>query len=295
MRHFLAGLALACLASAVDADLFVSAASRHAVVRFNDAGEYLGAFVEPGAGGLGNPQGITFGPDGHLYVASKGSQNVLRFDGQTGAFIDVFATRDGMEWPAEINFHGDHLYVSNFARGGGVYRFDAETGEFIDVIGKNIPLADGQSWDGDGNLYVSSFNTRGPGSGAVYKIPAGETEATETVAPGTGKLAGALDNLFLPNGDLLVVSFQTNDVKRFSPEGELVGTIDNINGPQGSEVGPDGALYLGSYKDGVIYRYDLNALERLGVFATASGTTTNNFTFSPADEDEADQGADKRP
>ena len=261
-------------------------------MRFDNDGKHLGDFVAPGAGGLGDPQGIAFGPDGHLYVSSNASDNVLRFDGETGDFMDEFASHPAMKWPAEINFHDGHLYVSDFTRAGGVYRFDAQTGEFLDVIGKGIAMADGQAWDADGHLHVSSFNTRGPGSGAVWNVQAKEANAAAFVAPGGGGLSGALDNLFLPNGDLLVVSFQTNDIKRFSAEGELVGTIDGISGPQGLEIGPDDALYVGSYKEGAIRRFDLKTLEPLGVFATAPATTTNNFTFSPA-KDERDAKADQ--
>jgi DNA-binding beta-propeller fold protein YncE len=120
------------------ADWFVSAASRNSVLRFSDNGTLLGDFVAPGAGGLTNPQGITFGPDGNLYVSSfsgtPGNNHVLQFDGETGSFLGVFASVANMVWPAEINFRGGHLYVSDFSAGttGRVSRFDATTGAFVD-------------------------------------------------------------------------------------------------------------------------------------------------------------------
>ena len=40
-------------------------------------------------GGLNFPTGIVFGPDGNAYVASFNGDRVLRYDGVTGAFIDV--------------------------------------------------------------------------------------------------------------------------------------------------------------------------------------------------------------
>ncbi len=144
----------------LDADLFVSAASRNSVLRFDGVtGDLIGDFVTPGAGGLSDPQGIAFGPDGNLYVASHNSRNVLRYDGATGDFIDVFATTAGMNWPAEINFRDDMLFVSDFSGGpsGRVSRFDAHTGVFIDHFITGTVLADGQSWDPDGNILISNY------------------------------------------------------------------------------------------------------------------------------------------
>ena len=48
---------------------------------------------EDETGGLINPTAAIFGPDGNLYVASFGTDEVLRYDGETGAFLDVFVSR----------------------------------------------------------------------------------------------------------------------------------------------------------------------------------------------------------
>ncbi len=53
-----------------------------------------------------------FGPDGHLYVNSEHTNNVLRYDGATGAFIDVFASGGGIDESEGIGFGPDgNLYV----------------------------------------------------------------------------------------------------------------------------------------------------------------------------------------
>jgi len=64
--------------------------------------QLLEVFVPPG--GVVTPVGLTFGPDGHLYVANAGTAEVLRFDGMSGAFIDVFveAGAGGLTGPRMI-------------------------------------------------------------------------------------------------------------------------------------------------------------------------------------------------
>ena len=54
-------------------------------------GECLGAFVPDGSG-LDWPGGMTWGPNGNLFVVSIKTNSVLEFDGQTGAVIGTFAT-----------------------------------------------------------------------------------------------------------------------------------------------------------------------------------------------------------
>jgi hypothetical protein len=83
-----------------------------AVLRFEgpsgpNPGAFLGTIVAGGSGGLANPNGILFGPNGNLFVASSLINNnsgnllarphtsqVLRYDGATGAFLGAFVTAD---------------------------------------------------------------------------------------------------------------------------------------------------------------------------------------------------------
>lgn len=268
-----------CQQNRVNGDLFVSAASANSVMRFEaTTGSFLGNFVAPNAGGLGDPQGIAFGPDNHLYVASNSSNSVLRFNGQTGAFIDVFATTDGMSWPAEINFRGNHLYVSDFAGGatGRVSRFDAVTGAFVDHFAIGTSLADGTSWDAAGDLYVSNYGTN---SIRKYDGSTGNLIG-DFVAPSSGGLSGPLDNLFLPDGTLLVSSFNNGIIKHYDANGAFLGNAITglAGGAQGLEIGPDGMLYAGDFGQGLINRYDIDTFQLLGTFANAA-STTNNFVF----------------
>ena len=59
-----------------------------------DPGSFIDAFVSAGNGEPDGPEGLVFGPDGHLYVSSFGTDAVLRYDGTTGSFIDAFVPSD---------------------------------------------------------------------------------------------------------------------------------------------------------------------------------------------------------
>ena len=86
------GAGLADNAKAAGA-LLVSSPNEGAVRKYDpNTGASQGYFVSPGAGGLSNTIGLALGPDANLYVAGTESHDVLRYNGSTGAFMDVFAT-----------------------------------------------------------------------------------------------------------------------------------------------------------------------------------------------------------
>ena len=87
--------------SAVADTLYIGDGNDNTVKRFDaTTGAYLGTFVTSGSGGLLGPRGLIFGESHNLLVVNQGVSNplggdVLRYDGQTGAFINkVVATTD---------------------------------------------------------------------------------------------------------------------------------------------------------------------------------------------------------
>ncbi|SRR5579883_1601399 len=90
-----------------------------AVLRYSPTGQFLG--VAASGGGLIRPYGNAFGPDGNLYVSSFRTNQILRYDGTTGAFLGVFASDNnhglgslnGLNGPNGLLFAPDgSLYVA---------------------------------------------------------------------------------------------------------------------------------------------------------------------------------------
>lgn len=84
--------------------LFVTNAGNNTISQFNAQGSFLGTFVAAGSGGLGVPSCLEHGADGHLYVCSLDTDQVLVFDGQSGAFLRVAAQGNGLDKPVSLAF-----------------------------------------------------------------------------------------------------------------------------------------------------------------------------------------------
>jgi DNA-binding beta-propeller fold protein YncE len=104
-------------------------------------------------------------PAAELFVSSFGRNEVLRYNGDTGAFVDAFVqgVSDRLDDPTGLVFGPDgNLYVSSFGT-DQVLRFDGTTGAFLDAFvragGGGLDNPIGLVFGPDGNLYVSSRGT----------------------------------------------------------------------------------------------------------------------------------------
>ncbi|MCG8408990.1 MAG: M12 family metallo-peptidase [Phycisphaerales bacterium] len=151
------------LVIAPDLHVLVTSADDDRIMEFDLDGNYLGDFVAPGVGGLDEPAGLTFGPDGNLYVSSSLTDNVLRYNGATGAFINIFASGGGLTAPFGLTFGPNgNLFVT--AGDHEVFEYNGLSGAFVQVFvtdanNGGLDQPRGLAFKPDGNLLVCSFGT----------------------------------------------------------------------------------------------------------------------------------------
>ena len=225
------------------------------------------------------------GADGRRYVASHGTDEVLRFDAATGAFVDVFVTAaaGGLSGPTGLLFgHDGSLLVASRAT-NQVLRYDAATGAFVDVfVGDDAGTAgidetgglvhpEGLAIGLDGHVYVTSS-----GTDAVLRYD-GETGVFKDAFVPSG--AGGLDDprglVFAPLGGLLVASAATHEVLEYdalngAPLGPFVSAgSGGLIEPHGLAINGARRLFVASVGTDEVLRYHGDSGAFQTVFAAA--------------------------
>ncbi|MHB0960176.1 MAG: S8 family serine peptidase [Pirellulaceae bacterium] len=245
----------------------------------------IDAFVD-GLGGGSLPNAMTWGPEGDLYVAYQGTEDVWRYDGATGALKGVFvpAGSGGLDGPRGMAFGPDgKLYVVSTER-SSVLRYqgpnDPSPGDYVDTFvmagsgGLDVPYR--AVFGPDGNLYVTSIGTdnilrfQGPGGEAPGQF------INAFVQAGSDGPVDPSGLTFGPDGNLYVVTRGTDDsVRRYqglsgaSPGqfiDSFVPTTGVLDDSHDLTFGPDGNLYVTSGITRSVVRYQGPAGSNPGQF-----------------------------
>jgi streptogramin lyase len=90
-----------------------------------------GTFIRSFGSQLSFADGITFGPDNLLYVSDVSTNQIKRFDPNTGAYLGVFGTANS---PGDLGFGPDGmLYVSSFGD-HNIIKLNGATGAYAGVV-----------------------------------------------------------------------------------------------------------------------------------------------------------------
>lgn len=221
---------------------------------------------------------------GDLLVASRFTSNILRYDSQTGAFLSVFASGNGLANPNGIAYGPDgNLYAGNGDE-ARVLRFDGQTGAYLgDFITPSTPggliNCRAIAFGPDGDLYVCS------GSGNTVLRYNGTTGAFVNVAASGHGMLGPVGLSFGPDGNLYVGCALSNTVYAFTTSGTFVRFF--ACGSNRNQVGTifdrAGRLLVAQSVTNNVVAYDRTTGVCLGIVASGNGLNTPIYlTLDPA-------------
>lgn len=240
-----------------------------------------------------------------LLVGSFGNNSVLRYEENTGAFVDQFDRHNlaNLKTPVGGVFGPDgNLYVTSgvFTKHNqSVLQYNGTTGAFQSVFARqNITSPRGVLFGPDGNLYVANGNDDASGDPASVERFDGRTGAflNYFVAPSSGGLEHPSYMVFGPDGandgglDLYVASSHEGAIRRYDgTNGSFKGVFvsagsGGLDSPQGIVFGPDGNLYVASGNwfngsNGPFYTGDFPAGAVLGFEGPSSPSGRTPGTF----------------
>jgi sugar lactone lactonase YvrE len=213
--------------------LYLATAESNDVVRFDaTTGAFVDVFITAGSGGLNGPNGLIFGPDANsdgipdLYVSGSNSNNVIRYDGVTGAPLRTYVASGsgGLNLPVGIAFDpsGSYLYVAS-SGSNQILKYNAQTGAYVGVAaGSGLSGPADVKFGADGLLYVLS-----PGNDRLLRFTTSGVYVDDYVPAGSGGMAQVNSMAFGPDGDLYVAAANPSQIMRFGTESEALFTVTN--------------------------------------------------------------------
>jgi len=209
-----------------------------------------------GGGHAKNPINLTSGPDGTIYLADAGRNQILVY-GPDENFIHALGV-DGEFRPTDVAVHGDELYVCDVQH-HQIAVLDRRTGKELRRIGSpgrekgQLYLPTNLSVGPDGDIYVSEI-----GNFRVQRFRPDGTPVAVIGSPGDmpGSMARPKGVGVSPDGHVYVVDAAFENVQIFDQEGRLLlffggpgAEPGNLYLPAGIEVTTRGVKMFQSLAD----------------------------------------------
>lgn len=203
--------------------------------------------------------GLTFGPDGGLYVGSVMGQSIIRVDTDTGTIREVISAPVGEADDVAFGPDGSMAWT---ALNQGELRVRDLGGE-ITTVASDLPFVNPVTFAPDGTLYAATLF--GPDRLWAYDLKAGTSRIVAE------NLSGLNAFEFGDDGALYTPLPQKQSIGKIDVDtGALTTIAENVGNVVAVKFHPDGFLYGVTWDDGQVIRVD-----------TATGATTTIATLEP--------------
>ena len=159
-----------------------------------------------------------------------------------------------------------------------VYRFNGTTGTNMGVFASGMDGPYGIDFGPDGNLYVGSLFA-GPKTISKYNGTTGASLGTFVNLGG----ANPIDIRFRADGLYVTIGGSTGGIQRYDKNtGAALGAFTPlINDPIGVDWNTSGDLFVSSFNQNKIFKYNGTTGALIGTFATASLSSPYGMRFGP--------------
>ncbi|KAA3605239.1 MAG: T9SS C-terminal target domain-containing protein [Calditrichaeota bacterium] len=236
------------------------------ILKFDENGQNPEVFIDTN---LAWPQDILFfEEEGEVLISNFSSNQITKFDANTGAYIGAFAT--GILGPTRMKIGADSLlYVLQWNGTGKVKRYQLD-GTFVDdFTSVGVPQSIGIDWDSLGNLYVSTYY-----GGFVQKFDTSGNDLGIFISD--TDLQGPTNIWFDTNGDLLVLDYDGTSVKRFDSNGNFLGDfLTGLDNCEGVDFLPNGNILIGNGGTSSVKMFDSSGNYISDFIPSGSGNLIN--------------------